>query len=244
MISKNPMRRRPPLAATGGLLLAALAAATLAGCSENQAFPDGVAPTDFHQRHAVTLAEAPTILDVYPVGGGLDSLSAAKIRTFAARYRALGVGRVAILTPAGVVERNSRIVREIRGALASSGLRGAVSVASYPVGDPMRAAPVRLVFQGLKAEVATPCGEWPEDLASGSSLDGWKNAEYANFGCATQAALAAQVDDPRDLVQTRASDAPDVGMRLRAIGDVREGKDPGTSWTTKLTPIGQIGGGG
>jgi len=53
--------------------------------------------------------------------------------------------------------------------------------------------------------------------------------------------LAAQVDDPRDLAQTRASDPPDVNMRLRAIGDVRNGQDPGTDWKTKITPIGQVG---
>jgi len=244
MTPKNPLRRPSPLKGAGWLLLAALAAASLAGCNQDYAFPDGVPPSDFHQRHAVTLAEAPTILDVYPVGGRLDSSNVAKIRMFAARYRALGAGRIAILAPAGLVGRNSRVVREIRGVLASSGVRGAVAVASYPVRDPMSAAPVRLVFQGLKAEVATPCGQWPDDLASGSSIVGWKNDEYANFGCATQATLAAQVDDPRDLAQARASDAPDVGMRLRAIGDVRNGKDPGTTWSTKLTPIGQVGGGG
>jgi hypothetical protein len=32
-------------------------------------------------------------------------------------------------------------------------------------------------------------------------------------------------------------------MRLRAIGDVRDGKDPGTDWSIKNTPIGQVGGG-
>jgi pilus assembly protein CpaD len=241
MMSRNPIRRSSLLASTGWLLLATLAAAPLAGCGADYASSDGIAPPDFHQRHPITLTEAPTILDVYPVGGGLDSLTSAKIRVFAERYRARGVGRIAILAPAGVVGRNSRVVQEIRRVLASTGLRGAVGVATYPAGDPTRAAPVRLIFQGLKAEVATPCGQWPDDLASGSSVEGWKNSDYENLGCATQASLAAQVDDPRDFVQARASDAPDVGMRLRAVGDVRDGKDPGTSWTTKLTTIGQVG---
>ncbi len=87
---------------------------------------------------------------------------------------------------------------------------------------------------GLKAKVATPCGNWPEDLASGSSLEGWKNEPYANFGCASQAVLAAQVDDPRDFVQPRALGPSDVAMRMRAIEDVRNGKDPGTDWATDL----------
>ncbi len=132
----------------------------------------------------------------------------------------------------------SRAVAEIRSALANAGLNGKVVSEAYtpPAGSP--AAPVRLSFVGVKAVVPTPCGDWPEDLASGSSLEGWKNEPYANFGCATQSMMAAQVDDPRDFVQSRALDPSDVAMRTRAIEDVRKGQDPGTVWTTALTPIG------
>ena len=55
--------------------------------------------------------------------------------------------------------------------------------------------------------------------------------------------LAAQVADPRDLTQGRAIDPPDVQMRMRAIGDVRNGADPGTNWKIQITPIGQVGAG-
>jgi pilus assembly protein CpaD len=110
------------------------------------------------------------------------------------------------------------------------------------VADAALASPIRLSFRGLKAEVASRCGQWPHDLASGSSIDGWKNESYWNFGCATQSVLAAQVDDPRDFARARALGPADEEMRLRAIKDVREGKDPGTNWVTKLTSIGQVGG--
>jgi type IV pilus biogenesis protein CpaD/CtpE len=56
--------------------------------------------------------------------------------------------------------------------------------------------------------------------------------------------LAAQVADPRDFEQARALDSPDVEMRMRAIGNVRQGQDPGTAWKIQITPIGQVGGGG
>ena len=81
---------------------------------------------------------------------------------------------------------------------------------------------------------------WPEDLASGASVEGWKNEPYSNFGCATQSTIAAQVDDPRDLVQPRALGPSDVAMRTRAIEDVRNGQDPSTRLeeTPCLTPIG------
>jgi pilus assembly protein CpaD len=225
----------------GWLFLAGVAASPLAGCGVDYASSDSIEAADYHQRHPIVLAQAPTLLDVYPVGGGLDSQSAANIRAFAERYRALGAGQITILAPAGQPGRNGRIVDEIRRTLASTGLRGYVGVGVYPAADATRASPVRLIFQGLKAVVPTPCGQWPSDLASGGSIEGWKNEPYPNFGCATQSVLAAQVADPRDLAQARAYDPPDVKMRMRAIEDVRNGQDPGTNWKTQITPIGQVG---
>jgi pilus assembly protein CpaD len=222
-------------------LLALLATGALGGCGVDYGYNDTPVIVDYHALHPIVLAEAPTTLDIYPVGQGLDARSLASIRGFAERYRALGTGRIAILTPAGHGERNSRVVDQIRRALAASGLRGYVGVGVYPVAYAALAAPVRLVFRGLKAEVPTPCGQWPNDLASGSSLEGWKNEGYPNFGCATQSVLAAEVADPRDFVQARPSDPSDVVMRMRAIGDVRNGQDPGTQWANKLTTIGQVG---
>jgi len=240
----------PPLLARRHLArllsVAALAAATaaLAGCGVNYASNDSVPPGDYHDRYPIVLAEAPTALDVYPVGGALDEASIANIHAFAERYSEYGSGRITILAPASERGRDSHAIDQIRRALAGAGLRGFVSVGSYPNANPSHAAPVRLVFQGLKATVQGRCGEWPKDLASGGTIDGWKNDQYQNFGCATQSTLAAQVADPRDLVESSASGPGDVTMRLRAIGDVRNGTDPGTDWKTKITPIGQVGGGG
>lgn len=234
----------PPRSRVLPLCVATLFAASLAGCAEKLASNGSVPPGDFHDRFPIVATEAPTTLDVYPVGGGLDERSVADIHAFAQRYREFGDGRIAILAPAGERGRDARAVDQIRRALAGAGLRGSVLVSSYPDRDRTRASPVRLVFQGLKAEVPRSCGQWPTDLASGDSIQGWQNTRYPNFGCATQATLAAEVADPRDLVQSRADGPGDVQMRLRAIGNVRNGADPGTNWTTKLTPIGQIGSGG
>ena len=232
---KNLKRALPAL----GLCAAAL---SLSGClsgvpyaSDNQ-----LSAVDYHERHPIVLAKTANILDLFPVGGGLDELSAGKLKDFAERYRQFGSGEITILAPAGDVA-TARIVPAIRRQLYADGLRGYVAVGSYPVQDPRLASPVRLMFQGLKAKVADRCGQWPTDLASGSSLDGWKNDSYPNFGCATQSAMAAQVDDPRDLVQARASTPPDEAMRLRAIQQVRKGADPGTNWQTQLTAIGAVG---
>jgi pilus assembly protein CpaD len=237
------LRRRLPHRQLGSAALLIAATVSLAGCGVNYASNDSVPPGDYHARFPIVVADAPTALDVYPTGGALDQQSIDNIRAFAQRYREFGDGRIVILAPASERGRDGRVIDQIRRALAGSGLRGYVSVGSYPVANPNHDSPVRLVFQGLKATVQGRCGVWPTDLASGGTIDGWKNESYPNFGCATQSTLAAQVADPRDLVQSRASGPGDVAMRLRAIGDVRDGKDPGTEWTIKNTPIGQVGGG-
>ena len=239
-ITKRTRKGRPLVS---GLCLGA-AALSLSGClsgveyaSDNQ-----ISAVDYHERHPIVLGKAATTLDLFPVGGRLDDLSTDKLKAFAERYREFGSGEVTILTPAGD-RYSAEIVPQIRQRLYAHGLRGYVAVGSYPVEDRTLASPVRLVFQGLKVHVADRCGQWPTDLASGSSIETWKNQSYPNFGCATQSALAAQIDDPRDLVQARGSTPPDETMRLRAIEKVRQGQDPGTEWKTQTTAIGQVGGG-
>jgi len=162
----------------------------------------------------------------------------ANIRAFAERYRRYGGGAIMIETPVGA-SPNSRAVYEVRSALLAAGVKGGVAIGAYLPPNDGAAPPVRVSFTGLKAIVPTKCGQWPEDLASGSSLEGSKNEPYTNFGCATQSTIAAQVDDPRDLVQPRAVGPSEVAMRTRAVEAVRNGQDPSTNWQNAvLTPIG------
>ena len=227
----------------GVVCLVYAAAIPLVGCMSDPIETSSITTDDYHDRHPIVLTQTPTTLDVFPVGqGALDHGSIDDIRAFAARYQSMGSGRVVILAPSVGGYGTHTAVDEIRRVLASAGLRGSVGLGSYPVADPSLASPIRLSFAGLKAGVASHCGEWPHDLASGSSLDGWKNESYWNFGCATQSVLAAQVDDPRDFARARALGPSDEEMRLRAIGNVRQGQDPGTNWKTQLTAIGQVGG--
>jgi pilus assembly protein CpaD len=220
------------------LSLAAAAAAALAGCGAPYASSDPGYPGSFEQRQPIVVAAAPATLDLYPVGGRLDARSRANVRAFAGRYRRYGSGVVMIETPVGT-NPNSIAVYEVRRALVAAGVKGRIAVGDYLPPNDGAAPSVRLSFTGLKAIVPTPCGQWPEDLASGSSVEGWKNEPYSNFGCATQSTIAAQVDDPRDLVQPRAIGPSDVAMRTRAIEAVRDGQDPSTDWKKAvLQPIG------
>jgi pilus assembly protein CpaD len=231
---------RPPSTAQGlRLSIAAAVAAALAGCGGvPYASSDPAFPGSFEERHPIVVAAAPTSVDLYPVGGRLDARSQANVRAFADRYRRYGSGAVVIQTPVGT-NPNSIAVYEVRRALLAAGVRGRIAVGDYLPPNDSSAPPVRVSFTGLKAVVPTLCGQWPEDLASGSSVEGWKNEPYSNFGCATQSMIAAQVDDPRDLVEPRALGPSDVNMRTRAIEAVRAGQDPSTEWEhAVLQPIG------
>ena len=165
------------------------------------------------------------------------------MRQFAANYRANGSGDIGIAFPQGgpgAAEARAALPA-LRRALVAGGARGYVVVSSYPVADPRLAAPIRLSFAAVIAQVRNRCGQWPNDLASGSSIEGWENKPYYNFGCASQQMLAAQVADPRDLMGPSAETPPDAHMRGRGIDAVRKGEDPGTHWATQNSNIGGVG---
>ncbi|PWB94767.1 CpaD family pilus assembly protein [Methylosinus sporium] len=225
--------------------LACLAAmAPLAGCGVNRTLPPRAVAQDYRDRHPVALADASVSIDVFP-SQGLDFATTGRIRDFVLRYRRFGHGQITLLAPTGAKDQFAARsgVDAVRRILAENGVSGAVYVASYPVSDPNLAAPVRLSFQGVRAKVAGRCGEWPADLASASSLEGWDNTTYWNFGCASQTTFAAQIDDPRDLAAPRGETPADIESRMRAIGNVRKGADPATNWSVKGSNISGVGGG-
>lgn len=244
MVTTCPAPGRP---ARLRFLTLALVALPLAACQTVQVVPADVrANDDYRVRHPILLAKAPEKLDIFPgPHGTLDAVARGQIRSFAAADRQFALSPIGIVLPRGNGYGDAEaaaLVPAIRRELAAAGALGPIAVRSYPVADGAVVAPIHMAFLRTKAVVASRCGEWPRDLASGSTLDGWDNTNYWNFGCATQANFAAQVDDPRDLVEPRALEPSDVQMRLRAIGKVRDGTDPGTDWKVKNSNLGQAGG--
>lgn len=230
-----------------GSFLALAMAVPLGACGVQRVLPPPTTPYDYHDRHPVVLADAPEVLDVFPasVKGEVDKESQGRIREFVGRYREFGRGKVSLLVPVGseAAKATAAETNAVRRALASAGLSGNILIGDYTVADPKLAAPIRLSFHSLKAKVANRCGEWPQDIASGSTLDGWKNESYWNFGCASQATLSAQVADPRDLASPRGETASDVQMRMRSFEKLRRGEDPSTNWRLKGSAISSVGGG-
>ena len=224
-------------------LLALALAGLLGGCQKHGGLSFDDAPIDYRARHPIALAEQSKSVDIFMPGGALDPVARAKVREVGAEYARSGSGPVGIQLPSTIGQdpRAHALVDTIRHELAAGGARGSVSISTYPVPDQRLASPIRLTYQGLTASVATKCGEWPADLASGSSAAGLQNKPYWNHGCAYQQMLATQVADPRDLAGPRAETNADVSMRTRAIRNVRGGQDPATTWSTTVT---STGGGG
>jgi pilus assembly protein CpaD len=257
-MSKNAARatgKVDPTAADNGLrawrpaacAISLAALLPLGGCSGlNKVYAPPEVAYDYRDRHPIVLAEAQTTVDVFPppMGAHLDKESVLRIREFVARYRKLGKGMITVLAPIGDPDPKGaqKGLAQVRRALAQAGVGNAVYVGGYPVTDPGLAAPIRLSFTGVKAKVAGRCGEWPDDLASGGSLEGWQNHSFWNFGCASQMTLSAQIADPRDLADPRGETPQDIETRMRAIGKVRNGVDPSTTWQTKNGSISGVGG--
>ena len=218
----------------------------LSGCANVDRMKTSSIPMDdYRNRHPILLSETPQQLDIFPSPeiGGLDGRSLAQVVQFGRLYRAGGQGPMNIFLPTrSRVPLPRSAIAAIRRALAEGGARPPLQITRYPVANADLASPIRLSFTGLKARVADPCGQWPSDLASGSTLQGWENKPYWNFGCAYQTAIAEQVADPRDLVTPRAEDPADTQMRARAIGSLRKGEDPTTTWKTKNAYISSVGG--
>ena len=228
------------------LLFAGLA---LGGCSHvDRAVATSPIPVDFHQRHPVVLENSRQTLDIFLLGqsGRLDYRQKHDIEAFAADFLAQGESRIRVLVPRGGADPRDvdTTLAAVRHALAASGVKGSIEVGSFHVGDPRLASVLRLSFVKLQVGMSHPCGDWPDDLGPGPNLEDWENRPWYNLGCANQATLAAQVDDPRDLVRPRAEEPSDVVMRTRPIQDLRgssapQSQDPSTSWTqSRLVPIG------
>lgn len=218
-----------------------------AGCSSpvDRAVALAPVPEDYHLRHPVVLANAPQRLDIFFIGpaGVLDVPQTRQLAAFSQDYLRGAQGPLVIAVPDGPIDRPSaeRTLGAVRRALLGLGVHGGVTVTSYPVRDPAVATPLHLSFLALQARPTTQCGQWPDDLGSGSTLNGWNNRSYYNLGCANQQTLAAQVANPQDLVKPRALDPTDVQLRTRAISQLRQGLDPATNWSSNPAPIGTPG---
>ncbi len=215
MAHRNPALRM--------VLLSVAAAMALSGCSTRDEITSSV-PADYRHRHPIVLSHANETLEVYSGGlGGLDRRQKEDIRAFARDYMSNGQGPlIAYLPTGGSSAATSAGLNGIRQTLAGGGASGRLQIAHYHASG-SNVAPIKLAFAKLKASTPAPCGYEHEDIVPSRFSANIVNRQANNFGCTYQRNLAAQIADPRDLLQPRQEGAIDVDKRLAGIERIREG---------------------
>lgn len=227
-------------------VVAAGLAAMLAGCYSTPKVAEPIYPTDYRERHPITLKERERSVEVF-VGrnrGGLTPSQSADVLSFAQQWRREAMSGIIVDVPrgGGIDRAVADSMREVHSILAASGVpRNAVYVRKYTP-PPAALASIRLNYSKLTAQ-AGPCGQWPADLGPTIDAKDFDNRPYWNLGCATQRNLAAMVDNPADLVQPRGEAPPYAGRRSIVLDKYRKGDNPSGSYDSydkgKISDLGK-----
>lgn len=239
------MTKLPSLArALAFVSLAALAA----GCKTiNTEDVTGGIPHDYRLRHPIALREGEQILNVF-IGdhrGGLTPAQRAEVTALASTWRREASGGIVIEVPSGTSNARAAqgAVREIRSLLAAAGVPShGIEVRSYTPAESIRLATIKVKYPRMKAETG-PCGLWPNDIGPTYDPVYTSNRPHWNHGCATQRNLAAQVDNPADLVQPRAEAPAYAARRSIVLDKYRKGEATATQYPDankgKISDVGQ-----
>jgi pilus assembly protein CpaD len=197
--------------------LAALSAMLLAGSCAAPG-PDNypVTTVDPDRTHPITVQPDYRVAKLSFLGGSLAPQDADTLDRITADYLARGNGSLSVSVPEGA--DSSEAISYFGERLVQMGVpRSKILVGTHPVADGDRR--VEISFVSYVAQTA-PCGDW-----SGDASDTEDNLPLPNFGCAVQHNIAAMVDNPRDLEQSRGlDDAPDANRRVVVMGHYEKGE--------------------
>lgn len=184
--------------------------------------PEGPPVSSAADRHRIEVTQTAERIEI-PVANGDVALSAearSTLRTFAGNYLRYGHGALVLSSPSGGANSDSASVlaHETRMALVDSGVSYAAVAGSTYDGSGAE-APIIVSFARFEAQAPECAPLWEQDLAHQSN-----NQPWASFGCATQANLAALVEDPADLLRPRNMDPRDGDRRDTVMDAYRAGE--------------------
>ena len=198
--------------------LAALSALLLAGsCAAPGTDSRPVTSVDPDRAHPITVQPDYRVAKVSYLGGGsVAPEDAAKLDHVVQDYLGRGDGSLSVSVPEG--PDSSEAITYFGEALVQMGVpRSKILVGTHPVADGDRRVEISFVAYVAHTE---PCGDWSHD-----ANDTEDNLPMPNFGCAVQHNIAAMVDNPRDLEESRRlDDAPDATRRAVVVGHYEKGE--------------------
>lgn len=207
-------------AAARAVILAAMAAALLTGCARRDSITVGSVPDDYRTNHPIVIAEQDEKIDL-PVGVGDSAMSRIQrtaLDGYMAHYDESTGAPITILYPSGSANAVAAglVAADIARHIHRRGIPGGRVVSMpYDAGAPEASPPIRVSYSRMKASTG-PCGRWPDNIANTAD-----NKHYANFGCAYQNNLAAQMANPADLLGPRAPGDIDAENRGKALDDYK-----------------------
>ncbi len=224
--------RRAAVLAARGLLVAGLAAG-VAGCKTSARDTTGSIPTDYRERHPITVKEGDRTLTLFvgPGRGGLTPMQRAEVLAFAQTWKREATGGVTIDRPIGTPNERAAhdTLKQALSIMASAGIPShGIGVKPYRPAEGQMAT-IRIRYPQMMAD-AGPCGLWPGDLGPSNDMKHFQNEPYYNLGCASQRNLARMVDNPADLVQPRGETPAYAAKRSTGMDKWRKGDSPVTTY--------------
>ncbi|PHR23674.1 MAG: pilus assembly protein CpaD [Hoeflea sp.] len=200
-----------------------VAVSLLSGCAgwPGHSVTVGAVPDDYRTNHPIVVAEKERTVDI-PVASGDRRLTVSMreiVRGAAQSYRSSASGAIRIMVPVGSANAGAASVlsTQVASVLRDEGVPGDRILSSpYHVTSADDAAPIRIAYMAVTASTGE-CGRWPEDMLANTT----ENKHYANFGCATQNNLAAQIANPGDLIAPRGMTPIDAERRSTVIETYR-----------------------
>ncbi len=201
-------------------IMFAVSVALLSGCAamKRDHVIVGSVPDDYRTNHPIVIGEKEERIDIAVAVDGYRLTRGQRdaVDGLLYRYDPSSGSPVTILVPQGSANAAAAatMAAELSDFVRRTGINNVI-INHYSVGSGSVSAPVRVSYFSIQASTGK-CGRWPEDLTKTS-----ENKHYANFGCASQNNLAAQVANPNDLVGPRRPSEIDAEKRGAVIDDYR-----------------------
>jgi pilus assembly protein CpaD len=195
----------------------------LGACASVPPPPEGRPVASAADNHRIEVTQTAERLEL-PVNTGdvaLSPASRAQLNALANSYLRYGHGALVMSTPSGSGNSDaaSVVAGDARRALVDSGVSYAAVAGSTYDASGSADAPIIVSFARYEAHAPECAPLWEQDLAHQQNNQAW-----ASFGCATQANLAALVEDPADLLRPRDEDPRDSGRRDTVMEAYRAGE--------------------
>ena len=244
MTITGPLLRLGRALATSGALVLALST-TACNTTRYEPTVTGSVPMDgFRTRHPIVVEDGEETMDV-PVGVqgiGPTPRLLATVEAFGREAREQGATTITVMVPTGSSNETAayHASRRLTEALGRAGYAAsAVHKVPYAAIGPEDAAPIRLSYARVVAQVPHRCGRWPDQVVGAND-----NSDYWNFGCANQANIAAMVADPNDLVAPSPIGRADATRRSAVIQAYRKGEKTKSDFKLPDTAASKVGSGG